>query len=181
MPARRASDAAEAGGVDPPALGVMANEAYCPLDVLQLRGVFVERRGAVVDGEDRVACLGKRAAEDLDLAAGLLLGSVRSQRRVPAASRDVNDSVPIRALRHEHVHEQRAARNHPEDDIALYACVRAGSRWGRPVGGGPSRKAFLKETHHRSQVVRGVLGPGECGPVAAAGNRQQFRIHAVLA
>ena len=110
-------------GVNAPARGVSAYEPHGSLDILELGGVLVQRRRAVVYREHRVAGLYQWRAEDLHLAAGLLLWRAGGERRVPAAPGDVHDPDSVRPAGTIDVHEQRTAGDHAKRDVAFDAGV----------------------------------------------------------
>ena len=124
--------------------------------------------------EHRVAGLYQWRAEDLHLAAGLLLWRAGGERRVPAAPGDVHDPDSVRPAGTIYVHEQRTAGDHAERDVAFDAGVSLQWLWRRGVRFRFARQLPLEEAHHRPQIVRRVGSAGKACSVPAAFDHDQL-------
>ena len=131
MAAGRAAHRPDALRVDAVLGRVVAHEADRPLRVLEMGGMPEPRRGAVVDGEHRVAGGGEGDGVDV-LLPGLLQGrGVEAELAGPAAAGDEHDAVPVRLLRMVDVHQQREPGVHAEDHVAVHPPLGAGETAGQ--------------------------------------------------
>ena len=112
--------------------------------------------------------LDQRQAEDFHLSARLLLRCAGLQRRMPAATGDVQNSVSVRVLGPVDVHQQGTARNHAERNISVDSRDIPAPRRRGFLRCGPLGEMFFEEVHHRAKVVGGILRSRECRPVSPA-------------
>jgi hypothetical protein len=116
---------ADARGIDAVLGGVGPHEARGTLRVLELRRIAEGGRGPMGDGEHGVARLGKRRHVHPDLV-GFLEGRGRvTERGGPAAARNEYDPEAVRLRRIVDIQEERRARVHPIDHVAVHPALGA--------------------------------------------------------